>query len=141
MAVVILGIFSILIIVSILYGFIEAVIMDIKIRKYDGNTIGTIISVREIYTYNKFSKIYYYYPTFRYIVNGTVYEEEFPFNEKRKELLPIGGEKMLRYDKNNPTNFFPIEKETAWSLQAFVCFIIIVLFISMALFIFFRDYR
>lgn len=72
--------------------------------------------------FNKFSEIYYHYPTFRYIMNRTVYEEEFPFNEKSKELLLVGGKKMLKYDKNKPTNFIPIKKENDWVCTSFCMF-------------------
>ena len=71
----------------VIYLTIKAAIMSIKIRKYKGHTIGKIINVSEDVAYYKLNKKTLYYPTYRYIINGITYVENFPFCKKYPNLI------------------------------------------------------
>lgn len=110
-------------------------------HKYEGRAIGTIVKIREDYYYYKFSKIYQYYITYRYTVDGVIYEEECRFSESiivyqytvsgftygKKYLLsketdktfPIGKEVLLQYDEKKPQKFMPTGKEEMFFKQTF----------------------
>ncbi len=121
-------VFGIIMFASIIYSFlIKVVIMNLKMRKYEEKTQGTIIGVRESCIKGNY---YCYYPTYRYIVNGNIYEEELAFPENKEENLPIGEVRILQYDEKNPKNFFPIMNKKAWLMQSLKKFLIAFCFIA-----------
>lgn len=75
-----------------------------------------------------------YYPTYRYIVNGIVYEVEFDLYEKKEDLLQIDQERMIQYDENDPKNFFPADKKNAWRLTAFKDIFVVTSFVLLELY-------
>ncbi|MGC6173864.1 hypothetical protein [Lacrimispora sp. 38-1] len=121
-------VFGIIMFVSIIYSFlIKVVIMNLKMRKYEEKIHGTIISVRESCIKGNH---YNYYPTYRYIVDGVIYEEELAFPENKEENLPIGEVRILQYDEKNPKNFFPIMNKKAWLMQSIKKILIAIFFIA-----------
>lgn len=103
-------------------------------KKYKGETTDTIISIREYHKRGYFIKDMEYYPTYRYIVNGNVYEEEFNLYEKKAGLLQIDQERMIQFDENEPKNFFPADKKNAWRLIAFKDIFVVMLFVLLELY-------
>ncbi|MDW2797927.1 hypothetical protein RZO55_10110 [Clostridium boliviensis] len=113
---------TVLILIIVIVGCADltrAIMKHYGYKKYKGETTGTIISIREYHKRGYFIKDMEYYPTYRYIVNGIVYEEEFDLYEEKEDLLQIDQERMIQYDENNPKNFFPADKKNAWRLTAF----------------------
>jgi len=103
-------------------------------KKYKGETTGTIISIREYHKRGYFIKDMEYYSTYRYIVNGIVYEVEFDLYEKKEDLLQIDQERMIQYDENDPKNFFPADKKNAWRLTAFKDIFVVTSFVLLELY-------
>jgi len=115
--------------------------MSIKIRKYKGHTIGEIINVSEYVTYYKLNKKTLYYPTYRYIVDGITYEEDFPFCKKSPNLIQIGQEKIISFDEKKPKNFVPEGEEYVWFKRAFIGFSCILFWLLIAIYAYYKDYR
>ncbi|NNJ33379.1 hypothetical protein [Lacrimispora defluvii] len=138
---IIMLIFYTCLICYIIYLTIKAAIMSIKIRKYKGRTIGEIINVSEYVTYNKLYKKILYYPTYRYIVGGITYEEDFPFCKKSQKLIQIGQEKMIIFDKKKPKNFVPEGEEYVWFKQAFIGLSCILFWFLIAIYAYYKDYK
>lgn len=93
---------------------IRAIVKHYNFKKYKGDTIGAIISIRKHCKRDRFLKNYVYYAAYRYIVDGITYEEEFPLYENNEKLLHLYQRTKIHYDENNPRNFFPIDKKNAW---------------------------
>ena len=138
---IIMIIFYICLICYIIYLTIKAAIMSMKIRKYKGRTIGEIISVNEYVTYYKLYKKILYYPTYRYIVDGITYEEDFPFCKKSKKSIQIGQEKKISFDEKKPKNFVPEGEEYVWLKQAFIGFLCIIFWFLIAIYAYYKDYK
>ena len=122
---------TVLILIIVIVGCADltrAIMKHYNYKKYKGETTGTIVSIREYHKRGYFLKDMEYYPTYRYIVNGIVYEVEFNLYEKKDGLLQIDQEKNIQYDENEPRNFFPGDKKNAWRSIAFKDFFIVTSF-------------
>lgn len=115
--------------------------MDFRIRTYKGRTISKVINVNEHISYNRLNKKKLYYATYRYVVNGIIYEEDFPFFHKSPDLISISEEKMISYSKKKPKNFIPDGEDNAWFFQAFIGFSCILFWLIIAIYAYYKDYK
>ena len=128
---------TVLILILVIVGCADltrAIMKHYGYKKYKAETTGTIISIREYHKRGYFIKDMEYYPTYRYIVNGIVYEVEFDLYEKKEDLLQIDQERMIQYDENDPKNFFPADKKNAWRLTAFKDVFVVTSFVLLELY-------
>ncbi len=98
--------------------FLVSIITNVKTHKYEGRADGKIVDIKETCRSGRNNKIYIYYPIYQYMVEGIIYEEEFPFGDKSPHNLPIGEEAIIKYDKKNPEKFIVTGKEYVWLGQA-----------------------
>lgn len=98
--------------------FLISFIINIKIRKYEGRTEAEIVSIEESCRNGRNRKIYTYYPTYKYEVNGITYQKEFPFGEVTPSTIFIGKKVVIKYDKKEPEKFIVTGKEYVWLGQA-----------------------
>ncbi|MBE5983851.1 MAG: hypothetical protein E7248_11200 [Paenibacillaceae bacterium] len=110
--------------------FIAAIINSIKTHKYEERTEAQIININESYHNYKLNKIYTYYPIYQYEVNNIIYRIEFPFGEDSPESIPIGKTVIIKYNRNNPEEFFVCGKEYVWRVQAILSFVITIIMLS-----------
>ena len=118
--------------VSILL-FILSLINNAKTHKYKGRVEGEIVSIYQTISYGNNMKIYSYYPIYKYIVNGTIYQKEFTFGEKSEDDIPIGSKVILKYDMKEPEKFIVSGKENVWLGQAIILLIIAFIMLAMIL--------
>ena len=86
---------------------IRAIVKHYNFKKYKGDTIGAIISIRKHCKRDRFLKNYVYYAAYRYIVDGITYEEEFPLYEKRNYYIFIR-ERRFNMTRIIQGTFFPL---------------------------------
>lgn len=110
--------------------FIAAIFNSIKTQKYEGRTEAKIININESYHNYKLNKIYTYYPIYQYEVNNIIYRIEFPFGEDSPEAIPIGKTIFIKYNRNNPEEFFVSGKEYVWRVQAILSFVISIIILA-----------
>ncbi len=102
--------------------FIVSLIMVIKSKNYKGKVEGIIINVREDFYYYKLNRVYTYYPSFRYTVDGITYEREYPYGEASAEEIPVGNKVLLIYDEAHPENF--ITDKNVWHNRVVLGFVL-----------------
>lgn len=102
--------------------FILSLIMVIKSKNYKGKVEGIIINVREDFYYYKLNRVYTYYPSFPYTVDGITYECEYPYGEVSAEEIPVGKKVLLKYDEAHPENF--ITDKNIWHNRVVLGFVL-----------------
>ena len=119
-----------LLLISFFSIFMVAIINNIKTHKYKGITEAQIININESYHHYKLNKIYTYYPIYQYEVNNIMYRIEFPFGEDSPEDIPIGKTVIIKYNRNNPEEFFVSGKEYVWRVQAILGLVLSIIMLA-----------